>query len=134
LGGRGATTGRAESKKRGKGGREKERGGGEMSKRGSKETDEGREGTAETKRGRRHLSSGSRSTGGSHTGAEKKLVEEDESGTVGVSSVQGGDESDQPPPFDKKTMSPLSTQGDSGTILREGRNGEGAGNRANGCG
>jgi len=85
-------------------------------------------------RGGRHLPSGSRSTGSGHTGAEKKLVEEDESGTVGVSSVQGGDESDQLPPFDKKTTSLLSTQGDSRTMLREGRNGEGAGNRANGCG
>jgi len=99
-----------------------------MLKKGSGETDEGRGGTAETKRGRQHLPSGSRSTGGGHTGAEKKLVEEDESGTVGISFVQGGDESDRPSLFDKKTTSPLSTQGDSGTTLGEGRNGEGAGN------
>jgi len=33
-------------------------------------------------------------TGGSRTGVEKKLVKEDESGTIGVFSIQGGDESD----------------------------------------
>ena len=83
LGGRGATTGRAESKKRGKGGREKETEGGteeasrerEMTERGSRETDEGRERTAETKRGRRHLPSGSGSTGSGHTGVEMNLID-----------------------------------------------------------
>jgi len=91
---RGATTGGAESKERGESGREKETGGkteaasggGEMTKRGS--------GEAETKRGGRRLLLGSRSTGGSHAGATQELVEENESRTVGVSSVRGGDEPD----------------------------------------
>jgi len=135
-GGRGATTGGAESKKRGEGGREKETGGGteeasggrETTERGSGETDEGRGGTAATKGGRRRLPSGSGSTGGSRTDATKELVEEDESRTVGVSSVRGGNESDRPPPSDKKTTGPLSSQGDFGTTLSEGRDGEGARN------
>jgi len=101
-GGRGVTMGRVESKKRGEGGREKETEEGteevsrkrEATERGSGETDEGRGGTAETKRGRRHLLSGSGSTGNSCTGAVKKLVEEDESGIIGVSSVREEDESD----------------------------------------
>jgi len=59
----------------------------EMTERGSEETDEGRGGTAETKRGRQCLLLGSRSIGGSRTGAEKKLVKEDESGTIGIFSV-----------------------------------------------
>jgi len=135
-GGKGATTGGAESKKRDEGSREKKTGGEteeasggrETTERESKETDKGSGGTAETKRGRRCLPLGSRSTGGGRTGAEKKLVKEDESGTIGVSSVQGGDESDRPPPSDKKTTGPLSSQGDFGTTLSEGRNGEGARN------
>jgi len=47
-----------------------------------------------TKGGRQRLPSGSRSTGGGCTDAMKELVEEDESRTIGVSSVQGGDEFD----------------------------------------
>jgi len=90
------TTGRVESKKRGEGSREKETGEGiekagqgrETTERGDGETDESRGGTAETERGRRRLLSGSRLTGGSCTSVEKKLVKEDESGTVSVSSVQ----------------------------------------------
>jgi len=57
-GGREATTGRAESKKRGEGSQEKERGGGtkkasrggETTERESRETDKGKRGTAETKK------------------------------------------------------------------------------------
>jgi len=124
-----------ESEKRGEGGREEEtgegiteaNGGGETTKRGSREADEGRGGTPETKRGRQRFPSESRSTGGSRTGVVKKLVEENESGTIGVSFVQG-DESDRPSPFDKKITGPSSSQGDFGTALRKGRNGEGAGN------
>jgi len=59
----------------------------ETTERGSGETDEDRGGTAVTKGGGRHLSSGSGSTGGGRTDATKELVEEDESGTIGVSSV-----------------------------------------------
>ena len=65
-----------------------------MTERESGETDEGRGGTAVTKGGRQRLPSGSRSTGGGCTDAMKELVEEDESRTIGVSSVQGGDEFD----------------------------------------
>ena len=80
---RGAIMGGAESKKRDKGGREKATGGRteeasggrETTERGSRETDEGRGGMMETKRGRQCFPSGSRLTGGSRTGAEKKLVE-----------------------------------------------------------
>jgi len=140
-GGRGTTTGGAESKKRGKGGREKETGKGteeasrgrETTERGSRETDEGRGGTAATKGGGRRLPSGSRSTGGGRTDATKELVEEDESGTIGVSSVRGGDESDRPPLSDKKTTGPVSPQGDSRAMPGAGRNGERVGNRVNGC-
>jgi len=105
--------------------------GGKTTKGGSREADEGRRGMAEATRSEQHLLSGSRLIGGCCTGAVKKLVEEDESRTSGISSIQEGDESDRPPPFDKKTMGPLSTQGDSGTMLREGRNGKGAENQAN---
>jgi len=58
-----------------------------MTERGSGETDEGKGGTTDTKRGRRCLLSGSRLTGGGRTDATKELVEEDESGTIGVSSI-----------------------------------------------
>jgi len=58
-----------------------------MTEKGSRKTDEGRGGTVETKRGRRCLLSGSRLTGGGRTDATKELVEEDESGTIGVSSI-----------------------------------------------
>ena len=118
-----------ESKKRGEGGRKKETGEGtEKTSGGSGETDEGRERTAETKRGGQRLPSGSRSTGGGHIDAEKKLVKEDESRTIDVFSVRGGDESDRPPPSDKKTTGPLSSQGDFRTTLSEGRNSKGVGN------
>jgi len=131
----------AESKKRGEGGTEKETGGGteeaseggETIERESGETDEGREGTTETKRGRRRLLPGSRSTGGCRTGAAKKLVEGNESGTSGVSSVRGGNEFDQPTSLDKKTTGPVSHQGDFRATPGAGRNGERVGNRANGC-
>jgi len=56
-------------------------------------------------------------TGGGRTGVAKKLVKEDESRTIGVSSIQGEDESDRPPPLDQKTMSLLSSQGDSRATL-----------------
>ena len=87
--------GGTESEKRGEGSGEEEtgegiteaNGGGETTERGSREVDEGRGGTPETKRGGRRFPSGSRSTGGSCTGAEKKLVKEDKFGTIGVSSV-----------------------------------------------
>jgi len=123
------------------GGREKETGGGteeasrggETTERGSRETDEGRGGTAEAKRGGRRLPSGSGSTSGGRTGAAKKLVEEDESGTIGVSSFRGGDEFDRPTPLDEKTTGPVSSQGDSGATPGTGRNSERVGNRANGC-
>ena len=132
---RGATMGRTESEKRDEGSGEEEIGGGitevneggEMTERGSREADEGRGGMPETKRGGRRFPSGSGLTGGSRAGAEKELVEENESGTIGVSSVRG-DESERPSPIDKKTTDPLSSQGDSGTAPREGRNGEGARN------
>ena len=103
-------------------------GGRETTERGSGETDEGRGGTAEIKRGRQRLPSESGSTGGGRTGVEKKLVKEDKSGTIGVSSVREGDESDRPSPSDKKTTGLLSSQGDFGTMLSKGRNGEGARN------
>ena len=83
---------------------------------------------AVTKGGGRRLPSESGSTGGGRTDATKELVEEDESGTVGVSSVQGGNEFDRPPPSDKKTTGPLSSQGDFGTTPSEGRDGEEARN------
>jgi len=94
-GGREATTGGAESKKRGEGGREKETEEGteevsrgrETTKRGSEKTDKGRGGTVETKRSGRCFPSGSGSTGNHYTGAAKELAEEDESGTIGISSV-----------------------------------------------
>jgi len=98
-----------------------------MTKRESREAEEGRGGTPETKRGGQRFLSGSGSTGGSRTGTAKKLVEENESGTIGISSIRG-DESDRPSPFDEKTTGPSSSQGDSGTASREGRNGKGAGN------
>jgi len=131
--GRGTTTGGAESKKRGEGGREKETGGGteeasggrETTERGSGETDEGRGGTAATK--------GGGSTGGGCTDATKELVEEDESGTIGVSSVRGGDEFDRLTPLDEKITGLVSPQGDSRATPGAGRNGERVGNRANGC-
>jgi len=132
---RGATMGGTESEKRGEGSGEEEtgegiteaNGGGETTERGSREVDEGRGGTPETKRGGRRFPSGSRSTGGSCTGVAKKLVEENESGTIGISSIRG-DESDRPSLFDEKTMDLSSSQGDSRTAPREGRNGEEAGN------
>jgi len=132
---------RAESKKRGEGSREKETGGGtkeasrgrETTERGSGETNEGRGGTAATKGGRRRLLSGSRSTGGGCTDATKELVKEDESGTIGISPVRGGDEFDRLTPLDEKTTGPVSPQGDSGATPGAGRNGERVGNRANGC-
>jgi len=141
LGGRGTTTGGVESKKRGEGGREKETGGGteeasggrETTERGSEETDEGRGGTAVTKGGGQRLPSGSGSTGGSRTDAMKELVEEDESRTIGVSSVRRGDEFDRLTPLDEKTTGPVSLQGDSEATPGVGRNGERVGNRANGC-
>jgi len=67
---------------------------GETTEGGSRETDEGRGGTTEAKRGGQRLLSRSGSTGGRRTGAKKKLVEENESGTFGVSSSDGGDEFD----------------------------------------
>jgi len=87
--------GGAKSKKRGEGGREEKTGEGtaeasrgrEMSKKGSREEIKGRGGMAETKRSGRRLLSGSRLTGGGRTGAAKELVEDNESGTSGVSSV-----------------------------------------------
>jgi len=103
-------------------------GGREMIERGSRETDEDRKGMVETKRGGRRLPSGSGLTDGGRTDVEKKLVKEDESRTVSVSSVRGGDESDRPPPFDKKTTGLLSSQGDFGTTPSKGRNSEGARN------
>jgi len=60
------------------------------------------------------------------------LVEESKSGTIGVSSIQGENEFDQPSPLGKKTISLLSSQGDFRAILGEGRIGKGVGNRANG--
>jgi len=39
-------------------------------------------------------------TGGGCTGAEEELVEEDESGTSGISSIQGENEFDRPTSFD----------------------------------
>jgi len=91
-----------ESKERGEGSREKETRGeteeasgrGKMTKKGSGEIDEGRGETLETKRSGRHLLSGSGLTDGGCIGAVKKLVEENESGTSGVSSVRGGNEFD----------------------------------------
>ena len=130
-GGRGATIGGAKSKKRGESSREKETEGETEEASGGRETDEGRGGTAETKRGRWRLLSESGLTGGSRTGAEKKLVKEDESRTIGVSSVQGEDKSDQPPLSDKKTTGPLFFQGDCGTTPSERRNGERARNWTN---
>jgi len=138
---RGTTTGGAESKKRGEGGREKETGGGtkkasggrETTERGSGETDKGKGGMAATKGGGRRLPSGSGSTGGGRTDATKELVEEDESRTIGVSSVRGGDEFDRLTPLDEKTTGLVSPQGDSGATPGAGRNGERVGNRANGC-
>jgi len=141
-GGRGATTGGAESEKRGEGGREEEigggiaeaSGGGETTERGSGETDEGRGGTTEAKKGGQRLPSGSGSTGGGSTSTAKELVEGNESGTSGVSPVREGDEFDRPTPFDKKATGPVSSQGDSGAMPGAGRNGERVGNRANGWG
>jgi len=60
------------------------------------------------------------------------LVKEGKSKTVGVSSVQGGDEFDRPSSLDKKTMSLLFSQGDFRAMPEEGRIGEGVRNRANG--
>ena len=76
------TTGRVESKKRGKGGREKETRGGiekvsrgrEMTERGDGETDESRGGMVETERGRRCLLLGSRLIGSSYTSTEKNWL------------------------------------------------------------
>jgi len=59
----------------------------ETTKRGSEKTDKGRGGTVETKRSGRCFPSGSGSTGNHYTGAAKELAEEDESGTIGISSV-----------------------------------------------
>jgi len=106
--------------------------GGETTEGGSRETDEGRRRATEAKRGGRHLSSRSRSTGSGRAGAKEELVEGDESGTSGVSSIQGGDEFDRTTPFDEETTSPLSPQGDSGAAPGAGRNGDGVGNRAHG--
>jgi len=102
LGGRGTATGGAESKKKGKGNREEEIGGGskkvsrggETTKEENRETDEGRGEIAEAKKDRRCLLSESGSTGSSCAGAVKELVEKGESETIGVSSIQEGDESD----------------------------------------
>jgi len=105
-------------------------GGGETTEGGSRETDEGRRRATEAKKGGQHLSSRSRSTGNGRAGTKEELVEGDESGTSGVSSIQGGDEFDQTTPFDEETMSPLSPQGDSEAALGAGRNGDGVGNRA----
>jgi len=107
--------------------------GGEMTEGGSGETDEGRGGAEEAKRGGRRLPSESGSTGGGRTSAAKELVEGDESGTSGISSVRGGDEFDRPTPLDKKAMGPVSSQGDSRAMPGAGRNGERVENRANGC-
>jgi len=71
-------------------------------------------------------------TGSGHTDAEKELVEEDESGTISVSSIRGGDESDRSPPLNKKAISLLSFQGDSRAMLGAERNGKRVGNRATG--
>ena len=109
--------GGVESKKRGEGSREKETGGGteeasrerETTERGSEETDKGRGGMAETKRGGRCLLSGNGLTGSGRTGVEKKLAEESNSGTISVSSIRGGDESDRFSSLDQKAMSPLSS-------------------------
>jgi len=86
-GGRGATTGGVESKKRGEGSREKEIGGGtekasgerETINRGNRETDESKGEMVETKR--------SGSTGGRHTSVAKELAKEGKFRTVGVSSI-----------------------------------------------
>jgi len=139
--GRGATTGGAESEKRGEGGRKEETGegiaeasrGGETTEGGSGETNEGRGGTTEAKRGGRRLSSRSGSAGGGCTGVKEELVKGNESGTSGFSSIRGGDEFDRPTPLDKKATGPVSSQGDSGEMLGAGRNSERVGNRANGC-
>jgi len=104
-----------------------------MTERESGETDEGRGGTAVTKGGGRHLPSGSGSTSGGRTDATKELVKENESGTIGVSSVRGGDEFDRLTPLDEKTTGPVSPQGDSGVTPGAGRNSERVGNRVNGC-
>jgi len=61
----------------------------------------------------------------------KKLVEEGKSRTIGVSSIQGGDEFDRPFPLNKKIMSLLSSQGDFGAMPGEGRIGKRVRNRAN---
>jgi len=58
-----------------------------MSKGGNGEADESRREMAETKRDGRRLPSESGLIGSGHTDAEKKLVEKDESRTIGVSSV-----------------------------------------------
>ena len=131
LGGRGETTGRVQSKKRGEGSWEKEtREGSEKASRGeetakeeSREIDKDRARTTKAKRGGRYLLLGSGSIGGSHIGTEKKLVEEAESGTSGSSTVKWEDESDWPSSFNKKATSPLFSQGDFGTIPGEKRNG-----------
>jgi len=108
-------------------------GGGEMSERGSGEEIKGRGGSTEAKKGRRCLSPGSGSTGGGRTGAEEELVETDESGSSGVSSIQEGDECDRPTSLDKKTTDLVSSQGDSRATPGAGRNDERVRNRANGC-
>jgi len=69
------------------GGTEKVSRGGEITKGGSREIDEGRGEMVEAKTDKRHLLSESRLTGGGHIGAIQELVEEDESRTVGVSSI-----------------------------------------------
>jgi len=63
----------------------------------------------ETKRSRRRLSPGSRSTGGRCTGTKEELVEGDESGTSGISLLDGGDEFDRPTPLDKKVTGLVSS-------------------------
>jgi len=66
LEGRGATTGRAESKKRGEGGREKERGGTEKTSGRGRSAEENGRGRDTEKRGRAPERSGTSIRGGSH--------------------------------------------------------------------
>jgi len=68
--------------------------GGQTTEGGSREEIEGRGGTTEETRGGRRLLSRSGLTDGGCAGAKEELVEEDESGTLGISSVRGGDELD----------------------------------------
>ena len=131
LGGRGETIGRVQSKKRDKGsweketreGSEKASRGEETAKGGSKETDKGRAGITKAKRGEQYLLLESGSTGSSHVGTEKELVEKAESGTSSSSTIRWEDESDWPLSFNKKAISPLFSQEDFGTTPGEERNG-----------